>query len=129
MNKKTFLKKAVFSLLGAISGIVSIVFSFVVFGMSNGSFENSKKYGGDAYTGMQNATAQTANNVQDLCELVQTGIGGLLLVVGLALIAYFGSKIYSIYKEEKVVVVEDKKEAVVAEDKDETEANNQEKQD
>ena len=34
--------------------------------MSAGRYMGFETYGGDAYTGIQNAAARTANNVQDL---------------------------------------------------------------
>lgn len=71
--------KKLSNIVGIISGMISIVFSFVVKGMSIGYYEQNYTYGGDAYTGIQNASAQAANNVQDLADLVRTGIYGFLL--------------------------------------------------
>ena len=85
--------KKLSNIVGIISGLISIVFSFVVKGMSIGSYEWSYTYGGDAYTGIQNASAQAANNVQDLADLVRTGIFAFLLVFGLALICFFLSRL------------------------------------
>ncbi|MBO4893736.1 MAG: hypothetical protein J5562_02330 [Clostridia bacterium] len=81
------------NIVGIISGFISVVFSFVVKGMSIGSYERNYTYGGDAYTGIQNASAQTANNVQELADLVRTGIFAFLLVFGLALICFFLSRL------------------------------------
>lgn len=65
-----------------------------------GSYELNHSYGGDAYTGIQNAAAQAANNVYYGNEIVQNIAGGLedligalgiaLIVVGLALAVGFG---------------------------------------
>lgn len=85
--------KKLSNIVGIISGMISIVFSFVVKGMSIGYYEQNYTYGGDAYTGIQNASAQAANNVQDLADLVRTGIYGFLLVFGLALIFFFLSRL------------------------------------
>ena len=101
MNIKALLKNTIFSLVGALSGIISIIFSIVVFGMDDGMFENSVRYGADAYTGMQNAAAQTANNVQDLCNIMKVGLGAILLVAGIVLIAHYGEKICKARKELK----------------------------
>ena len=84
-----------FSLLGVFGGLLSVVFGFVVSNMSTGYWESSKNYGGDAYTGIQNAAAQTANNVQDLAEILKTGISFGLIVFGIAMISYFGLKIFN----------------------------------
>lgn len=81
------------NIIGVISGFISIIFAFVVKKMSIGSYENNYTYGGDAYTGMQNASAQAANNVQALADIVRTGLFALLFVIGVALICYFVSKI------------------------------------
>ena len=86
--------KKLSNIVGIISGIISIVFSFIIKSMSTGSFERSLTYGGDAYTGIQNASAQAANNVKDLALLVQSGIFGFLLVFGIALICFFLSRLF-----------------------------------
>ena len=70
---------------GIILGILSIVISLSVFSGTVGYYENAQKYGGDAYTGIQNAAAQTANNIKYLGETLQVGLAGLLLVQGLAM--------------------------------------------
>lgn len=65
--------------------ILSIVLSIICFNMYTGNGENNHTYGGDAYTGIQNAAAQTANNVRDLAEIVSFGFGSVLLVAGISL--------------------------------------------
>ena len=86
--------KVISNIIGIISGIISIVFAFVVNDMDIGFYESSYTYGGDAYTGIQNAAAQTANNVKDLADLVRTGLFGFLLVFGLAIICFFLSRLF-----------------------------------
>lgn len=78
---------------GVISGVLSFIFGIVMFAQEAGYYELNSKYGGDAYTGIQNATAQTARNVQDLARLTQKGFGFLLIVLGLIAIFYFLSKL------------------------------------
>lgn len=77
---------------GMISGILSILFGLITLSQDTGSWESSTSYGGDAYTGIQNAAAQTANNVQDLAEIVAMGFGFLLIALGLFAIFYFVTK-------------------------------------
>lgn len=89
------MKKNKGNALGIFSGIVSIILGIVSFCLDNGSGINNKSYGGDAYTGIQNAAAHTANNVQDLCNVVKFGFGALLIVIGLAIIAFFLGKLLS----------------------------------
>jgi Predicted membrane protein len=76
---------------GIVSGFVAIHFSNVVQNMSIGYYESDSSYGGDAYTGIQNAAAQTANNVKALSEIVRKGLSGLLLALGIALIFFFAA--------------------------------------
>jgi hypothetical protein len=77
---------------GIISGILSVIFGIVMFGMDNGYWESSNSYGGDAYTGIQNAAAQTANNVQCLADIAKNGFGFILIAFGLFAICYFITK-------------------------------------
>lgn len=77
---------------GMISGILSVLFGLITLSQDTGSWESSTSYGGDAYTGIQNAAAQTANNVQDLAEIVAMGFGFLLIALGLFAIFYFVTK-------------------------------------
>lgn len=78
------MKKAFFTL----NGIVSVVLSIICFIMGSGSYEIDITYGGDAYTGIQNAAAQTARNVQSLANIVKFGFGSILLIFGITLILY-----------------------------------------
>ena len=93
-NKNAKKGKLICSIIGAIGGFISIILGFVVSGMSTGSWESNSSYGGDAYTGIQNAAAQTANNVQDLAEILKTGMSSALIIFGIAMIAYFGLKFF-----------------------------------
>ena len=83
-------------------GALSIIFAILCF-VLNGEFGSCyyvgrQVYGGDAYTGIQNATATTANNIETLNESVETlansikiGFGFVLLIFGL-LIILLGTK-------------------------------------
>lgn len=71
-----------------IAGILCILLSFGVYGSDTGSYESNKSYGGDAYTGIQNASAQAANNVQYLTEAVAFGGGSVMLISGLVLVLF-----------------------------------------
>ena len=81
------------SIGGIISGIVSMIFGFVMLGSYVGLYEFSSEYGGDAYTGIQNAAAQTANNVKALAEIARLGFAFLLISIGLIAIFYFVSNL------------------------------------
>ena len=79
--------KKIAAILFVIIGIVAIVMSFEAYDLPTGGYESSSAYGGDAYTGIQNAAAQTANNVRYVTEAVGYVGGSLLMVTGLILIA------------------------------------------
>ena len=69
--------------------------------MSTGYTELSERYGGDAYTGIQNAAAQTANNIRYLAEIIQIGLGGILLIAGLLIILHYIKNIITTLATEK----------------------------
>lgn len=66
-----------------IIGIVSIGLSIKCFSFKELSYEPKSMYGGDAFTGIQNAGAQTSENVKELANIVKFGFGSVLLVAGL----------------------------------------------
>lgn len=76
--------KAVF--LITIGGI-AIICGIVCFLADTGTFERQTSYGGDAYTGIQNAGAITANNVKCVAQLTSLGFGFAFLITGLILIS------------------------------------------
>lgn len=87
------------SIVGVMGGFISMFLAYAVSKMDTGSRELNRAYGGDAFTGIQNATAQTANNIQDLAEIIKTGISYALIVFGIAMIAYFGIKLFKIIEK------------------------------
>ena len=76
------------SIFLVIAGIASIGLSIHCFNMNEGEYCSDSIYGGDAYTGMQNASATAARNVKTLSKIVKSGFGSTLLVGGLTLIAF-----------------------------------------
>lgn len=66
-----------------IIGVVSIGLSIKCFSFKELDYETKSMYGGDAFTGIQNAGAQTSENVKDLANIVKFGFGSVLLVAGL----------------------------------------------
>ena len=67
-------------------GILSIILAIVCFVLNTGDTEINYTYGGDAYTGIQNAAAQTARNVKALASITKVGFGSILLISGCFLI-------------------------------------------
>lgn len=90
--------------IGICCGILSIIFAIVLFAgggasvkdMDTGTYTSYSYYGGDAYTGIQQAAADTSRNVRSLASIVKTGFQGvsgtgmgyLLLIIGIWLIAH-----------------------------------------
>ena len=102
-------RNTIFPMIGIAAGLLAIIFAIVAFTSggsslsgSTGTYTSYAYYGGDAYTGIQQAAADTARNVKNLAEIVQSGfrsVGGgnnagfILLVMGFALIAFSGAKL------------------------------------
>ncbi len=74
------------SILFILVGIVSIGLSISCFNADDGDYVEKNYYGGDAYTGIQHAAAETGQNVRALTKLTTKGFGSILLVGGLALV-------------------------------------------
>ena len=85
-------KGVVSCVFGVLSGILSVIFGVVTLTQDTGHWETNASYSGAAYTGIQNAAAQTANNVQDLAEIMAMGMGFLLIALGFISIFYFITK-------------------------------------
>lgn len=64
-------------------GVISIWLSMKCFSYKEMNYEVKSMYGGDAFTGIQNAGAQTSENISDLAKIVQFGFGSVLLIAGL----------------------------------------------
>ena len=67
-------------------GIIAVGLSISCFSRESLRYEHTTRYGGDAYTGIQNAAAKTSENVKELAEIVKFGFGSILLVMGLGFI-------------------------------------------
>ena len=78
-------------------GVAAIVFAIICIAYDGGfpytGYVAKETYGGDAYTGIQNAAAATANyvsalneSVEILSQAIMLGIGFCLMVAGLVLV-------------------------------------------
>ena len=74
------------SILFILVGIVSIGLSVSCFNADDGDYVEKYCYGGDAFTGIQHAAAETGQNVRALTKVATKGFGSILLVGGLSLI-------------------------------------------
>ena len=69
-----------------IVGVLSIIMSIVCFSSKVPNGESDMVYGGDAYTGIQNASASTSRAVVELAKITKLGFGSVLLIAGFTLI-------------------------------------------
>lgn len=67
--------------------IVAFTFANKIDDMGNGDYVSSSRYGGDAYTGIQNAAAETGCNVYKGSQIVQKGFKYTFILVGLGFMA------------------------------------------
>ena len=93
MNKKILAIILIVAALAAI--ILGVVTMTKAEKLYTGRWTSHETYGGDAYTGIQNAAADTAGNVQsgnvilnDINKNVCFGLGSILIVIGLTLAAF-----------------------------------------
>ncbi len=100
-KKDFFLFRVIANAVGALSGVLSIIFGIVINNFPGGSYADLETYGGDAYTGMQNASAMAANNVLRLSNNLNHIVCYFMICFGLALLAFFVSKIFKTLAEKK----------------------------
>ena len=83
-------KRRVMDILGIIVGLITAIFGITQ--MNEGNYimtVESIKYGGDAYTGIQNAGAVTANNIKMLIEVMEKYFSTFFVILGIFLIIHF----------------------------------------
>ena len=76
------------SIILIVVGIIALGLSIKCFTIDDLDYATKSMYGGDAYTGIQNAAAITSRNVKELASIIQFGFGSILLVMGLGFIGY-----------------------------------------
>ncbi len=86
--------------LGTLSGIISSILSFVIKGLEKKlgypylfSFTDYETYGGDAYTGVQHAAADTSNNIWAFAGLFIDISSAVLFCISLFILFYFLGKL------------------------------------
>ena len=81
-------------------GVISIVLSIFCFGYGDLKFEPRSMYGGDAYTGIQNAAAVTSENVMILAKIVKwvaiPSSRGIFLNQGSTLISCIAGRFFTV---------------------------------
>ena len=79
--------KRIGAIILIVAGALAIALGCFLYTLDTGTLVSRQTYGGDAYTGIQNAAAHTANNLVDVASIIALGLGGILFFGGLALIA------------------------------------------
>lgn len=74
------------SIVLIVIGVIAIGLSIKCYTIDDLDYESRSMYGGDAFTGIQNAAATTSRNVKELASIVQFGFGSVLLVMGFTLV-------------------------------------------
>ena len=101
--------KPILNIAGIISGIVTLFWGI---GQANSSIGmklvKEMSYGGDAYTGMQNAGAATANNIKVMAELIQEYFSFVIILLGILLIIHFAKALCDNMKENVLLEEENK---------------------
>lgn len=77
------MEKTIRTITLIVIGVISIILSIKCFSFEEMDYSLQSIYGGDAFTGIQNASAQTSKNVRELGKITQFGFGSVLLVAGL----------------------------------------------
>lgn len=77
------------SILGIILGIVVIIIGLTAFNDTYKGTVSKEEYGGDAYTGIQQACAQTATNTYHIYEIIQTFSKIFFVILGIFVILHF----------------------------------------
>lgn len=123
-------KKAYFGFAYIAIGVIALFLSLICFSMRSAGSIKLETYGGDAYTGIQNASASTAQNIS-------CGFGFIFIVAGLT-ITTKGISDYVLYKEENQdanhnafndikIIVDEKKETADTDSKSGMNASNRTK--
>lgn len=71
---------------GVLLGILSLIFGFICANDNGYGWVRKEVYGGDAYTGIQNAAAQTASNVGDFMVRYNNQTCYAFIVAGIGII-------------------------------------------
>lgn len=90
--KKTKIVNIISAIVGIVCGIVMIGESFNM-RYFYGTWVSKETYGGDAYTGIQNAAADTANNIKGLISEISHIAEQFFFVAGLLIIAFCTMKL------------------------------------
>lgn len=83
--------KIIIASIGIVVGIIIIIIGATYFDYSYSGTVMRQTYGGDAYTGIQQASAQTATNTYHVFEINQLFAKLALIVTGILVILHYSS--------------------------------------
>lgn len=78
-----------FSITGIVIGVIIIIVGLVNFNLSYNGTGSKEIYGGDAYTGIQQASAQSATNTYHVLEVVQNFSKIATIITGILVILHY----------------------------------------
>ena len=96
IKKKVNIKSiisVIIDVIGVLTGIITTILGLNFKDSSLFFYADLETYGGDAYTGMQNASAQAANNIAQLGYSFEKAVSIIIAVLGIFIILYFIGKI------------------------------------
>lgn len=94
--------KIILNAIGSFSGLLSFIYG-IVLGSKTYPIQYTTRgtYGGDAYTGIQNAAADTSSNLIIIAKILRDGMAMLFAVIGLAILSFFLCRLIELIKESK----------------------------
>ncbi len=88
--------------VGSFSGFLSLIYGFILKGKTYPiQYTSRGAYGGDAYTGIQNAAADTSSNLIVIVAILRDALSMLFITIGLAILCYFVCRLFKAIKANK----------------------------
>lgn len=78
--------RTIISILLVITGIVSVVFGFIIKGKDYGSFGRHASFGGDFYTVINDNATSIVSNTRYIIDVLSDGLGYILIIAGVVII-------------------------------------------
>ena len=78
--------RTIISILLVITGIVSVVFGFIIKGKDYGSFGRHASFGGDFYTIINDNATSIVSNTRYIIDVLSDGLGYILIIAGVVII-------------------------------------------
>lgn len=96
------LMNLILNAIGSFSGLLSLIYGFILKGKTYPiQYTSRGTYGGDAYTGIQNAAADTSSNLIVIVAILRDALSMLFIIIGLAILSYFIYRLFKAIKANK----------------------------